>query len=174
MDSLYNILPTEDVEKYMKYPILAVVKAVIENCVDLNSDTISPYIEKWSKLLHKCAVLHSKQSVDEITEDRQRLILDGVYFICSESDATSIEDDDSVLSILALLGDLLPESSGLADKLVLLLHPLYEAEEDLLGEEVILSWFKDTVKNGNVAIAQSVEPYIAWLQEAEEESDDDE
>lgn len=50
------------------------------------------------------------------------------------------------------------------------LFMLYEA--DILAEEVILSWFQKL--SGSDEVHKTVTPFITWLQEADEESDEDE
>eukprot|EP00041_Stephanoeca_diplocostata_P024277 m.609939 g.609939 ORF g.609939 m.609939 type:complete len:763 (+) comp22493_c0_seq2:199-2487(+) len=48
------------------------------------------------------------------------------------------------------------------------IHALYEA--DALPEQTVLGWHRAA---GNAAIRTQVEPFVAWLQDAEEESDED-
>jgi len=56
-----------------------------------------------------------------------------------------------------------------------LVHVMYEHEDEIISEEVILKWFKTStgLTEEMVTIRKQTEPFISWLEEAEEESDSD-
>jgi len=180
MNDIGAVLSAEGVKKYMDYPIVATTKAFIEPCVGLSGDQIESYVEKWIKLLSKCGTLHAGTgtSGDGVPESRQRLILDTIYVLCAnpEEENKGSSEEQDVQSIVSHFGGTpsTETATQLAEKLVLLLHPLYDAEEDILGEETILRWFDEVVKKGDESISKRVTPLIDWLQEAEEEESDDE
>ena len=75
-----------------------------------------------------------------------------------------------------LIGNLSNENKDMFDKVVKILQLYYH--HDLISEEVATKWgSKASKKYVDLATSKKVrkaaEPFIKWLQEAEEESDDD-
>jgi translation initiation factor 5 len=75
-----------------------------------------------------------------------------------------------------LVGNLSNENQDMFDKVVKILQLYYH--HDLISEEVATKWgSKASKKYVDLATSKKVrkaaEPFITWLQEAEEESDDD-
>lgn len=56
-----------------------------------------------------------------------------------------------------------------------LVHVMYEHDDEIISEEVILKWFKTStgLTEEMVTIRKQTEPFITWLGTAEEESDSD-
>lgn len=76
-----------------------------------------------------------------------------------------------------LLGDRMTENPDFVDKIVKILQLYYH--HDLVSEEVIKAWgSKASKKNVDLAtsrkIRKAAEPFLTWLEEAEEEDSDDE
>ena len=85
------------------------------------------------------------------------------------------------LTLLACLEKHIEQHKKLADDVPHLLMGLYE--DDVVEEDTILTWFAGDKDKGVVRIAkkkyaklarEKAEPFIKWLQEAEEDSDEDE
>jgi translation initiation factor 5 len=76
-----------------------------------------------------------------------------------------------------LLGQLLEKDKNVLNKVVKILKEYYDHE--LVSEEVITKWGTKASKkyvdlSTSKKVRKAAEPFIRWLQEAEEESDDDE
>lgn len=59
--------------------------------------------------------------------------------------------------------------SELSENVVKVLHWFYE--KDVLSEDVILPWFEKLNQTSRLRI--KIQPFVKWLQEADEETDSD-
>jgi len=79
--------------------------------------------------------------------------------------------------LLATLISLATEEDALAEIFQHLLHAFYDCDEALLPEEAIMRWVDSarTAPNGSPTrmLLAKAEPFITWLQEAEEDDEDD-
>ncbi|XP_064608515.1 translation initiation factor eIF2B subunit epsilon-like [Liolophura sinensis] len=86
-----------------------------------------------------------------------------------------IKSVESQRDCLTALEELSLGNPSIKAILVKLIHLLYE--KDILMEQVIIQWYKDIPqfeeKDAKMAVRQQVAPLIQWLQEAEEESDEE-
>lgn len=76
-----------------------------------------------------------------------------------------------------LIGHLSGEHPGMFDKVVKILQLYYH--HDLVSEEVVTKWGTKASKkyvdlSTSKKVRKAAEPFIKWLQEAEEESDEEE
>lgn len=81
-----------------------------------------------------------------------------------------IRDDDSMNDCLQAVQDVAIANNELSSCIVKVLNWLYD--KDFLSEDVISSWFSNL--DNSVSIYSKVVPFVKWLQEAEEETSDDE
>ena len=151
-------------EEQMKLSFIAAYAAIIQHCTALDNEALAKHIYSWSKVLKQCEMA----PYDHVVEGRERCLLDTIYAICT-SDSTPQQELELVV------GDQMEEyvksAPLLTEKLLLLLHPLYDTDEDVLSEDIILKWFEETVKPGSPKVCAQVTNYINWLKEAEEEDD---
>ncbi|ELU00049.1 hypothetical protein CAPTEDRAFT_153443 [Capitella teleta] len=84
-----------------------------------------------------------------------------------------IKNAESQLNCLLSIEDLCSKKSVLMQVFMKLIHMLYETE--VLAEEVITTWYNTKTEDANgLKCRKEIGPFVKWLQEAEEESDEDE
>lgn len=84
-----------------------------------------------------------------------------------------VRNSDAQDDCLQALEDMAASTDTVCDGLLKLLHLLYE--KDILGEDIILKWYNSGDKSSTAAaLRKQVAPFIQWLEEADEESDESE
>nr|XP_022323176.1 translation initiation factor eIF-2B subunit epsilon-like [Crassostrea virginica] len=83
-----------------------------------------------------------------------------------------IKNEESQLDCLHALEDFALSNKTVNTVLVKLLHILYDA--DVLSENVLIKWHRMDKEDEYKAIKKQVTPLIKWLEEAEEETSDEE
>ncbi|OWF44225.1 translation initiation factor eIF-2B subunit epsilon-like [Mizuhopecten yessoensis] len=84
-----------------------------------------------------------------------------------------IKGADSQLDCLQMLEEFSIMDEQISGVLMKLIHYMYE-DIDLLSEQVIVRWHKSIPdEEGHLDVKQQMQPFIKWLQEAEEESSEE-
>ena len=152
------------VEGHLKLSIMAAYAAIFKHCTTLDNEALADHIYLWAKVLKQCEMV----PYDHVVDGRERTLLDTIYAICT-SDVSPTKELETILGDdLAACVECAPL---LTERLLLLLHPLYDTDDDVISEDTILKWFEETVKPGSPKVCAQVTEYINWLKNAEEEDD---
>ncbi|PNF27949.1 hypothetical protein B7P43_G16441 [Cryptotermes secundus] len=82
-----------------------------------------------------------------------------------------VRNSDAQDDCLQALEDMAASTDTVCEGLLKLLHLLYD--KDILGEDAILKWYNSDDKSSTAAaLRKQVAPFIKWLEEADEESDE--
>lgn len=84
--------------------------------------------------------------------------------------ANYVKTEDAQLDCLRAMEESARTIDELRDFVKHLLHLFYD--RDILSEEKILQWFYEEDETGDI-VRTSVKPFVKWLEEAEEDSDDE-